>query len=420
MRTLLQKISIYWNLIISLGLIISDNKWQKRRIRMLNGISAITVIFLIAYALMYKGIDHDIVFWESFLSAIVYACVLFFSYIRWHNFSCHFFTIFSIVFFTCLAYIHGRYIAAEYILVAASISSMLIFRNFRIIVFYFFLNITCFAFCKYSFTLAEPILYMPHAQSLYFGNHANMFIVLFLIVTYFKSENLRQEILLESQNESLEQEKIKSDNLLRNILPAETAEELKLTGKARSRKFDAVTILFSDFKNFTLASEKMSPEELVDEIHEYFSCFDAIVAAFGIEKIKTIGDAYMCVGGLPDVNQTHAFDVVSAALKMQEQVDRLKMEKQAAGKLFFDIRIGIHTGPVVAGIVGTTKFAYDIWGDTVNIASRMESSGEVGRVNISATTYALVNEQFVCEYRGKIAAKNKGEIDMFFVKHRLH
>lgn len=419
MSILFQKISIYWNLIISLGLITSDDKWQKRRIRMLNGISAITVLFLLAYALMYKGVDRDIVFWESFLSAIVYACVLFFSSIRWHNFSCHFFTIFSIVFFTILAYIHGKYIAAEYNLVATSISSMLIFRNFRIIVFYFCLNIICFGFCKYSFTLAEPILYMPHALSLYLGNHSNMFIILFLIVTYFKSENLRQEKLLEIQNLSLADEKLKSDHLLLNILPVETAEELKLTGKARSRKFDAVTILFSDFKNFTLASEMMSPEDLVDEIHEYFSCFDTIVTKYGIEKIKTIGDAYMCVGGIPDENSTHAIDIVHAAIEMQQYVEQQKLIKLAAGKIFFEIRIGIHTGPVVAGIVGTKKFAYDIWGDTVNLASRMESSGDVGRINISASTYELVKNTFTCEYRGKISAKNKGEIDMYFVSQQV-
>lgn len=416
MPVFMQKISVFWSFIISLGLKESDAAWQKRRIRMLNGISFMTVIFLILYATAYKGVDHNIIFWESFLSAIVYAFVLFFSSRRWHNFSCHFFTIFSITFFSFLAFIHGKYIAAEYNLVSNSIATMLIFRNQGIILFYFCLNTICFALCKYSFTIAEPSISLSHALSLYLGNHSNMFIILFLIVMYFKSENRRQEKLLETQNISLAEEKSKADNLLLNILPIETAEELKLTGKARTRKFDAVTILFSDFKNFTLASEQLSPEALVDEIHEYFSYFDEVVAEYGIEKIKTIGDAYMCAGGLPDENKTHAIDVVSAAIKMQELVNKLKIQKMAVGKLFFEIRIGIHTGPVVAGIVGTKKFAYDIWGDTVNLASRMESSGEVGQVNISASTYALVKDQFTCEYRGKIAAKNKGEIDMYFVK----
>ncbi|MFN5425242.1 MAG: adenylate/guanylate cyclase domain-containing protein, partial [Bacteroidota bacterium] len=200
-----------------------------------------------------------------------------------------------------------------------------------------------------------------------------------------------------------------------NILPRETAEELKQTGTARSRQFDSVTILFSDFKNFTLASERMSPEELVNEIHRYFSYFDSIMEKYGLEKIKTIGDAYMCAGGIPDENTTHAADVIRAAIDMQQYVANLKKEKIAAGEIFFEVRIGIHTGPVVAGIVGTKKFAYDVWGDTVNLASRMESSGEVGRVNISATTYELVKDSIPCEYRGKVSAKNKGEIDMYFV-----
>ena len=415
MNLLFQHLLRYWNLVVSIGLKSSDDEWQKRRIRLLNGISAMAVIILSVYCLCYLDPIHRLTFWESFQGLVAYLFILFLTYKRQFSLACHIFNIYNVACYSIFAITHGDIDAAEYILVPSSIASMLIFRDFRIIVFYFLLNGLIFGLCKYSFTILKPILFMPPGEGLYTTNHITMFVILFLIVYYFKSENLRQEKLLERQNVSLAEEKLKSDNLLLNILPAETAEELKLTGKARSRKFDAVTILFSDFKNFTLASEQMSPEELVDEIHEYFSCFDAIVAAYGIEKIKTIGDAYMCVGGLPDVNQSHAFDVVSAALKMQEQVDRLKMEKQAAGKSFFDIRIGIHTGPVVAGIVGTTKFAYDIWGDTVNLASRMESSGEVGRVNISATTYALVKEQFACEYRGKIAAKNKGEIDMYFV-----
>ncbi len=174
--------------------------------------------------------------------------------------------------------------------------------------------------------------------------------------------------------------------------------------------------MFTDFKGFTQLSEKLTPKELVAEINECFSAFDHIMQKHGVEKIKTIGDAYMAAGGLPTPNKTHPIDVVKAALDIQKFMLELKEKKQAEGKLFFEIRIGVHTGPVVAGIVGVKKFAYDIWGDTVNTASRMESSGEVGKVNISGATYELVKNNYQCNHRGKITAKGKGEIDMYFVE----
>jgi len=218
------------------------------------------------------------------------------------------------------------------------------------------------------------------------------------------------------QRNKISKEKNRSDELLLNILPEETAEELKTTGTAKAKSFDLVTVLFTDFKNFTQASEKLTPEELVAEINLCYSEFDKIIGKYGIEKIKTIGDAYMCAGGLPVTNHTHPVDVVQAGLEMQQFIARNKSVREAKGQPFFELRLGIHTGPVVAGIVGIKKFAYDIWGDTVNTASRMESSGETGKVNISGATYELVKEKFKCEYRGKIAAKNKGEIDMYFAE----
>lgn len=221
------------------------------------------------------------------------------------------------------------------------------------------------------------------------------------------------------QRNRIAREKKRSDELLLNILPEEVAEELKARGAAEARQIDEVTVLFTDFKGFTQLSEKMTPKELVSEINTFFMAFDDFMQQYGVEKIKTIGDSYMAAGGLPVPNATHAVDVVKAALAIQEFMQRHKAEREAAGKLFFEIRIGIHTGPVVAGIVGVKKFAYDIWGDTVNTASRMESSGEAGKINISGTTYALVKDQFDCTHRGKITAKGKGEIDMYFVRHSL-
>ncbi len=236
----------------------------------------------------------------------------------------------------------------------------------------------------------------------------NGFIGGFVVVLLFA-------VVFFSQRNRISKEKKRSDELLLNILPEETAEELKLTGKAKAKKFDIVSVLFTDFKNFTQASEKLSPEDLVEEINHCYSEFDKIITRHGIEKIKTIGDAYMCAGGLPVANQTHPFDVVSAGLEMVEFIEKNKKDRMEKGQPYFELRLGIHTGPVVAGIVGIKKFAYDIWGDTVNTASRMESSGEIGKVNISGATYELVKDKFKCSYRGKIQAKNKGEIDMYFV-----
>jgi class 3 adenylate cyclase len=231
-------------------------------------------------------------------------------------------------------------------------------------------------------------------------------------------ENKRAELEVQvlARTSELREEKKKSDDLLLNILPAEIAEELKQKGSAVARDYDKVTVMFTDFKDFTKISEQLTPSELVKEIDFCFSAFDHIIQKYNIEKIKTIGDAYMCVGGLPIPSETHAQDVVNAAIEIRDFMDKHNLEKKLKGEHQFRIRIGIHTGSVVAGIVGVKKFAYDIWGDTVNIASRIESSGEPAKVNISGSTYEIVKNHFNFNYRGKIEAKNKGQIDMYFVE----
>lgn len=199
----------------------------------------------------------------------------------------------------------------------------------------------------------------------------------------------------------------RSDELLLNILPEQVADELKTTGAAKARRYDPVTVLFSDFKDFTKTAAKCSPEELVYQLDEVFSAFDDLAQKWGLEKIKTIGDAYLCVGGLPKKDNAHARRVVGCALDMMKYIESHPSD--------WRLRIGIHTGPVVAGIVGKKKFAYDIWGDAVNIAARMEQKSEPGAINISKATYQIVCNDFICDYRGKIEAKGKGALDMYFL-----
>ncbi len=218
-------------------------------------------------------------------------------------------------------------------------------------------------------------------------------------------------VLIFRQRNKVKKEKNRSENLLLNILPAEVAEELKEKGNTQAKQYSDVSILFTDFVSFTQTAETLSPEKLVQELHECFTVFDNIIECNGLEKIKTIGDAYLAVCGLPVANPLHAQRTVQAALEIRDFIAQRKLKENV-----FEIRIGVHTGSVVAGIVGVKKFAYDIWGDTVNTAARMESSSEAGKVNISETTYQIVKDDFTCKYRGKIDAKGKGEIDMYFVE----
>jgi adenylate cyclase len=224
---------------------------------------------------------------------------------------------------------------------------------------------------------------------------------------------MRQRNRVKREKAIVEMEKGRSDALLLNILPEEVASELKTTGTTAAKHYDNVTVLFTDFVNFTQAGEQMSPQDLIDELHNCFKMFDEITAKYNIEKIKTIGDAYLAVAGLPTADNHHAGNVVNAAKEILAFMEG-RLAKMGSEKTF-QIRIGIHSGSVVAGIVGVKKFAYDIWGDTVNTAARMEQNSEAGKINISQTTYELVKDKFTCEYRGEVEVKGKGGMKMYFV-----
>ena len=221
--------------------------------------------------------------------------------------------------------------------------------------------------------------------------------------------------LLETKNEMITQEKKRSEELLLNILPYKVAEELKRNGNAQAREYKTASVLFADFKDFSKISKKLSPEELVQALDQCFKGFDQIITKYNLEKIKTIGDSYMVAGGLPNPDEEHVSRLVQAAFEMQTFLKTIEQDRREKGLPFFEARIGIHTGPLIAGIVGTKKFAYDVWGDTVNVASRMESACEVGKVNISANTFRKIKDEFPTEYRGKVRAKNLGLIDMYYV-----
>jgi len=214
----------------------------------------------------------------------------------------------------------------------------------------------------------------------------------------------------------LHEERRKSDELLLNILPQKIANEIKQTGKVKPVHYESASVLFTDFKDFSKLAEQLTPQELVDELDYCFSYFDMVIETYNLEKLKTIGDSYMCVSGIPVPKATHAIDAVLAALQIQAFMSWRRHEKIKNNQPYWEIRIGIHSGSLLAGVIGKKKFTYDVWGDAVNTASRIESSSIPGAINVSQTTFDLVKDLFECEHRGKIAAKNKGNIDMYFVK----
>ncbi|MEN8203465.1 MAG: adenylate/guanylate cyclase domain-containing protein [Bacteroidota bacterium] len=265
---------------------------------------------------------------------------------------------------------------------------------------------------KMEFVIKPPFYKSWYAYIIY----SFLFLIFLFLLRKWQLLSLQRaesriSLRIQSKIQDLTREKEKSDKLVAEVIPERTASQLKAVGKAKWDKYERATVLFSDIQGFTKIAEEMNPEALIDELDKFFFHFDSVVEKYNIEKIKTIGDAYMAAGGIPKKNSTNPVEVVLAALEMQTYMTQLKSSKAK----IWDLRIGIHTGPVIAGVVGHKKVSYDIWGDTVNTASRMESSGEPGKVNISGITYGMVKDYFMCEYRGKLPVKYKGNIDMYFV-----
>ncbi|HMV78244.1 MAG TPA: adenylate/guanylate cyclase domain-containing protein [Leptospiraceae bacterium] len=252
---------------------------------------------------------------------------------------------------------------------------------------------------------ADRITWMSFIMALFFFSVGQYF--LYNAISVITKENQR---LLDI----VEKEQKENEKLLQNILPVSVSEELKSFGKASPTEFESASVLFTDFVGFTSIAEKMNPAELIAELDICFSFFDQVCKKYNLEKLKTIGDSYMCVGGVPIENSTHSEDAVYAALEIQRFMKEMKTERERSGRKFWEIRIGIHSGPLVAGIIGSTKFSYDIWGSTVNIASRMESSGTAGRINVSEAVKKLTENKFLFEHRGRIKTK-ESEFEMYYV-----
>jgi class 3 adenylate cyclase len=239
-------------------------------------------------------------------------------------------------------------------------------------------------------------------------------IVLILVIAFIIYRNSLQKTRI---NKILDKQKDQIEHLLLNILPKEVAYELQTSGISKPRQYNEVSILFTDFKGFTSIADKLSPSELVEDLNECFIEFDSIMEKYNLEKIKTIGDSYMCAGNLPSPDPDHVYKIVKAGLAIQSFMEKHNLRRIDKGLQPWEIRIGVHVGPVVAGVVGKKKYAYDIWGSAVNIASRMESNGTPGKVNVSSDTYELIRQRFDCSYRGKLTAKNLGDLDMYYVEN---
>lgn len=323
---------------------------------------------------------------------------------------------FCIVLGILAAFVPG-YLGVVVLFLAASPFILMEFLDRLFVLFYLTSFVAAFLGTAFWF---NPSSLIDYRLPLIFSGTMLVVYMLWLLVqsSYLQSKDRQIKSLLRGSRKhrrEIEVERSKSDALLKNILPDEIAKELRENRITEPRYYSSASILFTDFHGFTQIAEKLSPQELIEELDKCFSYFDGLMDRNGLEKLKTIGDSYMCAGGIPLANQTHAVDCVLAAMEIRSIMHKMKEIKEQQNLPYWELRIGIHSGPVVAGVIGEKKFSYDVWGDTVNTASRMESGGATGKINVSAVTHELIAEFFSCESRGKISVKNKGEVEMYFV-----
>jgi len=315
----------------------------------------------------------------------------------------------------------GDFISSSAVIIWSTLCPLgaLVFHNTRAATYYLLLFLSAVVatfFLEDKLSLNETRLPASLVSVLFAANISAVTLLSFFVLRYFVNQNELIKKKLKREQELLAAEREKSEKLLLNILPPAVAKRLKDGEEVIANEYNEVTILFADLVEFTGISQQISPARLVENLNKIFTHFDNLVEEYGLEKIKTIGDSYMVASGLTGDEHSHTLQMAELALTMISDIGKFSLD----GKNMCEIRIGIHTGPVVAGVIGSKKFSYDIWGDAVNTASRMESFGEAGKIQISEKFYGYVKDDYECQYRGQNEVKGKGMMNLYFLIGRKH
>ncbi|MBL8032987.1 MAG: adenylate/guanylate cyclase domain-containing protein [Leptospiraceae bacterium] len=384
---------------------------RRRYIVNANVFAVIVIAITLPYPFIYLYLQVDVDPWilaGSLIFLGAYAGVILFNYLKLHTLSKLLFFAAAVCQLFAICVIFGKETGLDQFFFAAFVGVFFVVDRYQRILIIPALAVLTgeYLLIQYINEYMGPIARISPetAQTIHYISTGAVFSLLGAQCLYFYWGNQRAEAELENARHQ-------SDRLLLNILPEPIADELKRTGSVEPVEHDSVTVVFTDFVGFTASSETRNPSDLLRELDDCFSAFDAIIEKFGLEKLKTIGDAYMFAGGVPVDLSENAVRCVQAAKEIVAFVD----ERRAKNERFWQIRVGVHTGRLVAGVIGRKKFIYDVWGDTVNTASRLEAAGEPGRINTSAETYELIKNNFPCTYRGEIGVKGKGPLPMYFV-----